>query len=285
MNAGEVAKLGWQFAGEDSRFDGDDLTTTNGALLLDKLNAAYATIATHKFPRIGIIPFRGLEQSGTFTAKYVATTVASVTDAGEFVVNTTNVSVGDLLTVDGENVEVLSASSSAVTVEPDLGSTPSAGDAVVVRTKKYSLTDDVGAPARRVVEVQDVYDLTNRHEVFRVNNVDFFDTDGRYPAPPESYVRYGTETLLFNNPPDEAYNYRVRWIQLPSELTSASDELVLPEHFHEAIAMRLAFILLLIREDYDAAWKMKQNYQEELQRLQNEYEPFWDTNVGRIVLE
>lgn len=285
MNAGEVAKLGWQFAGEDSRYDGEDLSTTAGQLLLDRLNAAYATVATHKFPRVGIVPFRGLEASDVFTAKYVETEIVSATDEGSFELDTTNVNVGDLLTINGENVEVMTVSGADVTVEPDLGSTPDVGDDVVIRTKVYDLVDDVGAGARRVVEVQDIYDLSNRHEVFRVNNVDFFDSYGRYPAVPDEYIRYGATKIIFNNPPDDAYQYRVRYIQLPTELTDATDELVLPDSFHEAVAMRLAYVIKLVQEDYDGAWKMKQNYESELQRLQNEYEPFWDTNVGRIVLE
>lgn len=290
MNAGELASNAWVMAGEDSRYDGNDLTTPGGVALLALLNQAYFAVASHKFHRLGVIPFRGMERNGLYTARYREGVIES---AGETVIifgaaDAAVVSVGDSVRVGSQVVEVVSVSTAPVvhTVAPAFSSIPDGGAAFSAGQRFLDLERDFGSSPRKVLGVQYLYDMTNREEVIQEANVDFFDWSALQLSVPEAYVRRGSTGLVLSSPVSAAFTYRAWWVELPAALVLASDEPVLPTHFSDAIIFRLAYLLRMKIQDYEAAAQMKLAYQDELKRLQNEYEPFWrPTRPGTVVVD
>lgn len=283
MNALEVAQRAAAYSGDDTRYDADDFTSVEGIRLLARLNDAYRAIASHKFPRIGLIPFRGLEREADFTSKYVTGTVTAVTDADTFTLSVTPATY-DILTVNGKTVEVVAVAGNEVTVSPALSAAPSVADSIILRRNRYDLVTDVGATARSVLEILDIYDLDHATELFRAGTTDYFDNYGLTLGTPYEYLRFGTTTIKFVQTPESATRYRVRYAAYPDALVNTTDELVLPEAFHIAVALRMAWDIALEQQDTQTAYILRQTYKDELTSLQNEYETYYDKEAGRVIV-
>ena len=296
MTAGEIAEMAWELSGEDSRYDGDDLTTTAGQALLAKLNSAYAVICSYKFPRTGVVRFRALEQEAVWENSWSDFVLSSATTATSSTVESTNTdgSVGDIVVVGGKSLEILRVvSSGSYQVAPPPGVIAASTSGVLYKSRRISLVAQPSsgslsrlATAGRVIEVFDIYDLTNRREVYRGSNVDFFDNGALQPTSPSEYIRWQRDYVLLDTAPTSTLTQlRIRYAELPSDFTLAADEPLIPEQFHEAIAKRLAFVLRLRIEDYEAASRLKRSYEDDLRRLQTEYELNYDTTPGTVIRE
>ena len=294
MTAGEIALYGWELAGEDSRYDGNDLTTADGLLLLERLNAAYAVIASYKFPRTGLIRFRALERVAIWRNLSASFPVTGLGDDNSQVTSSyTDGAVGDVVSVAGsrfEIVRVVSAGTYQVAPVPVAGVNGQTGTLYKSRVIDLSAqptghADALSrlASASKVVEVFDVYDLERRQEIFRSSNTDFLDNGALTPAPPSEYIRTERTKVVLDTAPSELTQLRIRYAELPDDFTSASDIPVIPEQYHEAIGMRLATQILLRGQFYEAARELRVTYENELRRLQTEYERGWDNTPGTIV--
>lgn len=303
MTAGEIALYGWELAGEDPRYDGEDLTTTEGIATLRKLNSAYMTICSYKFPRTGLIRFRALERSTVWkstvsTGNNLVTFSDNVTASVDAALGAPD--VGDVLHVASQNIyyEILSSSlsggsytckvapASPATGTPTSANTLYKSRLIDLTAQPTGVSDGLTslATAGKVVEVFDVYDLTNRREVYRSSNTDFFDNVGLNPTPPAEYVRVERNKVLLDAAPASSDTLlRIRFAQLPDDFTLAADTPVIPEQYHEAIAQRMATQLLLQQQDYEGARELRLTYENELRRLQTEYERGWDNTPGTIM--
>ena len=296
MTAGEIAEMAWELSGEDSRYDGDDLTTTGGQALLAKLNSAYAVICSYKFSRTGVVRFRALEQEAVWENSWSDFVLSSATTATSSTVESTNTdgAVGDIVVVGGKSLEIVQVISSGnYQVAPPPGVIAASTSGVLYKSRRISLVAQPSsgsmsrlATAGKVIEVFDIYDLTNRREVYRGSNVDFFDNGALQPTSPSEYIRWQRDYVLLDTAPTNTLTQlRIRYAELPADFTLASDIPLIPEQFHEAIAKRLAFVLRLRIEDYEAASRLKRSYEDDLRRLQTEYELNYDTTPGTVIRE
>ena len=289
MNAGEVAELGWQFSGEDSRFDPTDFSTPEGILLRKRLNQAYFVVCSYRFERSGIKAFRALEQEALYTTRFNSGVIANAT-ANTIVFGAPGASlvqIGDAVQIGGQSVEVVSIGGNPVThtVAPAFGTVPAAGSSYTASQKTLNMLTHFGAEANKVIEIIDLFDLTNRAEVYRATNIDYYDYQSSFIGVPTEYVRAGRDRLILAFSVSGEFTYRCRWAQLPVDLVNTTDELVLPEQYHEAVAKRLAYTLHLVKQDREGARELRVEYENDMRRLQDEYEEFWDTNPGTILRE
>lgn len=107
------------------------------------------------------------------------------------------------------------------------------GSATVASTATVAIPTN----AREIISVRDT---TNEHKLLK-RDIDWYEGMDQADAEgvPEVWLRYGSN-LVFWPTPDAAYNLQIRYMKLPDEMSSDSDEPVYPVDWHEVIVLLAA---------------------------------------------
>lgn len=251
-----------------------DITRSGARKLLRAANTGLIRVATWK-NRGGGIRFR---YRSSLQTKYISYTVSEDEISGALSADVIALSGSDsssetngladaLLEIAGEKRIVIASSGSQVTVDSEFSSTPASGTEYTLY-KRWVAIDPVGD---RYIDTLKVVDLSTLSELKPATRGDAFNRNWLTPSDPSEWYREGNK-LRFDVPVSSDRYFAVEVYALPRELTSADQEPDLPHQFHEAIVLSAIEWGFARMHDFQGKYSFKQDFNEMMQSLVNEWE-------------
>ncbi len=281
-----------------------DITTDGAVKLLRWLNEGYKRIIAYKFPNGTQLRFPELEDRVNFktynesdTAQAGATTTITLAAGASAVDDFYNDWVVEIDSGTGANqlrtIMDYNGTTKVAIVNRDYNTDPDATSVyslfknfmdIVSSTDAKAAVSIVLDPVNTFFAVNKLTDMDNRRLIIKGFRTDTFVNQLESKGIPDVYL-VRDYRIYFNQNIDEQRWFRLEYTKMPSDLTAATDEPLIPVNFHEVI-MRWAHWKGLKRSgESDTAWAVRQDIDHYLKTSIQPVEVEMERENGQAVVD